>query len=47
MATFTKTEGADMDVKYLKQVNVYKNFVYNLNDVFGIDSVPCSKEENW
>lgn len=29
----------------MKQLNIYKNHVYEMNEVFGIDSNPCTKEE--
>lgn len=35
------------EVKYLKQMNLYKGNLFELNEVFGIDSNPCTKEEQW
>lgn len=33
------------EIKVVKQMNIYKNLLYEMNEVFGIDSNPCSREE--
>jgi len=34
------------ELKFLKQQHIYKNFTFDLNEVFGVDSTPYSKEED-
>jgi hypothetical protein len=50
MAYFKPIKGSDdenvkYEISYIKQLSIYKNVVFELNEVYGIDSHPCSKEE--
>ena len=35
------------ELRYLKQLGMYKRKLFELNEIYGIDSSICTKEEQW
>lgn len=39
------SQGPKFEIKFLKQQMIYKNFIFDLNEVFGIDSNPYTNSD--